>query len=345
MCCKRHIDAPEVLALAEDARRDGLSRRARDPELLDVRAPLRPPGPHVRVGLVVEPARAPLPRLRLVGPLHAARRPDELHRARSRIRARRRASRRTRPARRRTTRGPISRTSCTRTTSAGATTSSRGSSPTATTTRCSARRCRRTRRRRGSGTRCRTSTPCAQDRQLENVAPFNDFFSAAQHGTLPAVSWLAPAQAVSEHPPGHVVAAARRTSPSVINAVMRSQDWSSTAIFLAWDDWGGFYDHVKPPTVDGQGYGLRVPGARDQPVREARLHRPPDPQLRRVPQVHRGRLPRRPAARPEDRRPARPAAGRAREREDPRRPRATTSTSRRSRGAPLILRCTRRKLA
>ena len=41
---------------------------------------------------------------------------------------------------------------------------------------------------------------------------------------------------------------------------MRSPDWSSTAIFLAWDDWGGFYDHVAPPQVDAQGYGLRVPG-------------------------------------------------------------------------------------
>jgi phospholipase C len=41
---------------------------------------------------------------------------------------------------------------------------------------------------------------------------------------------------------------------------MRSSAWSSTAIFLSWDDWGGFYDHVVPPTVDGQGYGLRVPG-------------------------------------------------------------------------------------
>ena len=41
---------------------------------------------------------------------------------------------------------------------------------------------------------------------------------------------------------------------------MKSPDWSSTAIFLAWDDWGGFYDHVVPPTVDAQGYGLRVPG-------------------------------------------------------------------------------------
>ena len=41
---------------------------------------------------------------------------------------------------------------------------------------------------------------------------------------------------------------------------MRSPQWNSTAIFLAWDDWGGFYDHVQPPRVDENGYGLRVPG-------------------------------------------------------------------------------------
>ena len=41
---------------------------------------------------------------------------------------------------------------------------------------------------------------------------------------------------------------------------MTGPDWNSTAIFLAWDDWGGFYDHVAPPTVDVNGYGLRVPG-------------------------------------------------------------------------------------
>jgi len=46
---------------------------------------------------------------------------------------------------------------------------------------------------------------------------------------------------------------------ALINAVMKSPDWSSTAIFLGWDDWGGFYDHVVPPTVDANGYGLRVP--------------------------------------------------------------------------------------
>jgi phospholipase C len=45
----------------------------------------------------------------------------------------------------------------------------------------------------------------------------------------------------------------------LINAVMKSSTWSS-AIFLARDDWGGFYDHVNPPVVDLNGYGLRVPG-------------------------------------------------------------------------------------
>lgn len=47
---------------------------------------------------------------------------------------------------------------------------------------------------------------------------------------------------------------------NVVNAVMRSPDWSSTAIFLTWDDWGGFYDQVVPPTIDALGYGIRVPG-------------------------------------------------------------------------------------
>ena len=65
-------------------------------------------------------------------------------------------------------------------------------------------------------------------------------------------------------------------------------------------------------TVDANGYGLRVPALLISPYAQRGLHRPPDAQLRRVPQVHRGRLPRRRAARPEDRRPPRPAADRAR---------------------------------
>jgi len=45
----------------------------------------------------------------------------------------------------------------------------------------------------------------------------------------------------------------------LVNAAMQGPDWNSTAIFLTWDDWGGFYDHVVPPRIDGNGYGLRVP--------------------------------------------------------------------------------------
>jgi phospholipase C len=41
---------------------------------------------------------------------------------------------------------------------------------------------------------------------------------------------------------------------------MSGPEWDSTAIFLTWDDWGGFYDHVVPPIVDENGLGLRVPG-------------------------------------------------------------------------------------
>ncbi|HLY85768.1 MAG TPA: alkaline phosphatase family protein [Gaiellaceae bacterium] len=98
-----------------------------------------------------------------------------------------------------------------------------------------------------------------QDGQLSDIRPLGDFFKQAQDGTLPSVSWITPAQAVSEHPPG-LVTAGQSYVTGLINTIMRSPDWSSTAIFLAWDDWGGFYDHVKPPTVDAQGYGLRVPG-------------------------------------------------------------------------------------
>ena len=97
-----------------------------------------------------------------------------------------------------------------------------------------------------------------KDAQLANIAPLQDLYDAARTGTLPAVSWVAPAQAVSEHPPG-LVSAGQSFVTGIVNTIMRSEDWSSTAIFLSWDDWGGFYDHVVPPKVDFQGYGLRVP--------------------------------------------------------------------------------------
>jgi phospholipase C len=97
------------------------------------------------------------------------------------------------------------------------------------------------------------------DGQLGNIQSVDKFYRAASKGTLPAVSWVAPSGAVSEHPPS-AVSAGQSYVTSLVNAVMRSPDWSSTAIFLAWDDWGGFYDQVAPPNVDQNGYGLRVPG-------------------------------------------------------------------------------------
>jgi phospholipase C len=98
----------------------------------------------------------------------------------------------------------------------------------------------------------------SQDGQKGNIQPVDNFYNQAKAGTLPAVSWVVPSAAVSEHPPAGT-AAGQAYVTSLINAVMRSSDWSSTAIFLAWDDWGGFYDNVMPPKVDENGYGLRVP--------------------------------------------------------------------------------------
>ncbi|MGB0096130.1 MAG: alkaline phosphatase family protein [Solirubrobacteraceae bacterium] len=102
-------------------------------------------------------------------------------------------------------------------------------------------------------------TDVREDHQRHDIRPVQDFFAAAQAGALPAVSWVVPNDKVSEHPPGRV-SAGQAWVTSVINAVMKSPDWDSTAIFLSWDDWGGFYDHVVPPVVDQNGYGLRVPG-------------------------------------------------------------------------------------
>ena len=101
-------------------------------------------------------------------------------------------------------------------------------------------------------------TTVRQDGQLGNVRTIDDFYSAAKSGTLPAVAWICPNSRVSEHPPASV-SVGQAYVTGLINAVMQGPDWNSTAIFLAWDDWGGFYDHVVPPTVDENGYGLRVP--------------------------------------------------------------------------------------
>jgi phospholipase C len=98
-----------------------------------------------------------------------------------------------------------------------------------------------------------------EDGQLPAVVSINQLYSDLAANSLPAVSWVMPSGEVSEHPPARV-SVGQRYVTGVINSIMKSPAWSSTAIFLVWDDWGGFYDHVAPPkTKDGLGYGLRVP--------------------------------------------------------------------------------------
>jgi phospholipase C len=98
-----------------------------------------------------------------------------------------------------------------------------------------------------------------KDHQLNNIKPLGAYLDAAKAGTLPAVSWVVPSQTDGEHPPASVHQGQSYVT-ALINAAMKGPEWDSTAIFLTWDDWGGFYDNVVPPTVDVNGYGLRVPG-------------------------------------------------------------------------------------
>lgn len=92
----------------------------------------------------------------------------------------------------------------------------------------------------------------------EDVPPPAQFLTDAESGHLPAVSWLLPPGEYSGHPPGSMCQADNWTV-GVLNAVMQGPDWDSTAVFVTWDDFGGFYDHVAPPQVDQFGLGPRVP--------------------------------------------------------------------------------------
>lgn len=92
----------------------------------------------------------------------------------------------------------------------------------------------------------------------------DQFMADASNGNLPAVSWVVPDFAVSDHPsrPGFgnaSVCTGENWTVSHINAIMQGGNWPSTIIVLVWDDFGGFYDHVPPPTVDTYGLGPRVP--------------------------------------------------------------------------------------
>ncbi len=98
-----------------------------------------------------------------------------------------------------------------------------------------------------------------QNGQVDNVKPLRAFNQALAAGTLPQVSWIVPNGENSEHPPG-LISSGQAYVTKLVNSIMQSSAWDSTAIFISWDEWGGYYDHVAPPVVDGNGYGIRVPG-------------------------------------------------------------------------------------
>ena len=159
-------------------------------------------------------------------------------------------------------------------------------------------------RRPGSGIRCRTSPTSSRTTSSATSSRCRTSSAPPRTARLPAVSWVTPNGTVSEHPPG-LISAGQTYVTGLINAIMRSPDWTVTAIFLAWDDWGGFYDHVSRRASTRTATAcVSRPG--DQPLRQAGLHRPSDAELRRLRQIHRGRLPRRTAPRPPHRRSPRP---------------------------------------
>jgi phospholipase C len=101
-------------------------------------------------------------------------------------------------------------------------------------------------------------TDVALDGQLGNIVNGKTFKADAAAGTLPSVSWVVPNRGHSEHPPLSPVPGMQYVS-SLVNEVMSGPDWNTSAIFVVWDEFGGYWDHVPPPQVDWSGYGFRVP--------------------------------------------------------------------------------------
>lgn len=94
--------------------------------------------------------------------------------------------------------------------------------------------------------------------RMSHLVSLDEYYQDLRAKTLPQVSWIIPDFQDSEHPP-EPVAQGMWYVTRVLNALMQSSYWKDSAVFLTWDDYGGFYDHVPPPLVDAFGYGPRVP--------------------------------------------------------------------------------------
>jgi phospholipase C len=91
------------------------------------------------------------------------------------------------------------------------------------------------------------------------ITPPPQFFTDLQNDTLAQVTWITPDRAFSDHSGANATAEGPDWVGDIVNAIGASPYWNSTAIFVTWDDWGGWYDHVAPPQVDVMGLGFRVP--------------------------------------------------------------------------------------
>jgi phospholipase C len=92
----------------------------------------------------------------------------------------------------------------------------------------------------------------------EHIWPVDDLMRDIEAGALPSVTWITPRFQLSDHPP-FSTKHAHNWVTDIVNAIMRSEMWDSTAIFITWDEWGGLYDHVEPPKIDAVDLGFRVP--------------------------------------------------------------------------------------
>jgi phospholipase C len=91
-----------------------------------------------------------------------------------------------------------------------------------------------------------------------HMRPVDELIADIEADRLPPVTWVTPRFELSEHPEFSLCHGENWTT-EVINAIMRSPMWEDTAIFLTYDDWGGFYDPAPPVSLDPIGLGIRVP--------------------------------------------------------------------------------------
>lgn len=114
----------------------------------------------------------------------------------------------------------------------------------------------------GTGTSLEDFNPLVFFKRWQNDPRLNfsdgDYQNDLNAGTLPQVSFLVTEDLISEHPPADIQMGQKEMS-EVINALIASPLWKSSALFLTYDEGGGYFDHVAPPQVDAYGLGMRVP--------------------------------------------------------------------------------------